>query len=527
MNYNGVGKWAASFKAPWTARKRYTARVLQSPVAPEASHPLVEYDGCGAVDPASILSAITNSSFSTETGRLVAFGPRAVEVLVRVHNAQRGARTIQPETYAHLTNNRLHKDRVSLKELKKRTSLTRVHLYDHARTCVACNKYTASPTKFAMTASSSFVLCPRCSADRTTMGQRGLVPLAMVQSCFSGSPLMHRILRAVAMVTRDGLMGLYAGGTGRGMLLRLQPLCGLGMGTSTAPAVLNKRRFYASNDYWWSLFPGHTPMAEKWKAFAWRLSKKAGGHNRHPLALLLMGSQLSSAGRGVFPPHVDSIWGKAGDVCMGMRAQAVAVDARTTSYICFRMPRATAVCVASVACVGVVRMLMSHKLSIDVTLIPPCVRGVGNDGDSVDGHVDARISCGHPADVHTHTHTHTIRFHNGEHLTYEHLWHAHTNLGATHIVVVGCLPRAIDMAAHSTNESLTSWKRGALLHELASANFHNITLAMDRLLWDTYHSLDVQKRVRQTHNPNNPPFHSPISMRDLSLVASRVSHFIF
>ncbi len=522
MNYNAVGRWAGSFKAPWTWRKKYSARALGVAVAPDASHPLVEYDGSGVVDPSSILCAITNSSFSAETGRLVAFGPRAVEVLVRVHNAQRGARKIEAVTYAHLTNDRLHRDRVSLKELKKRTSLSRVH-YDESRTCVSCNKYTASPVKFAMTAKSSFVLCGSCSADRMSMGSRGLVPLVMVRSCFSGSPVMKRMLRAVGMVTRDGLMGLYAGGTGRGMLLRLQPLCGLGMGASTAPAVVNKRRFYASNDYWWCLFPGETRMAETGKCFAWRLSKKAGGHNRHPLALLLMGSELSSTGRGVFPAGVDKLWGKSGDVCMGMGAQAVVVDARTTSYLCFRLPRSSSVHVASVACVGVVRALMSAKLKVGVWLIPLCVRGVGKDGDCVDGHVDARVSCGHPCDVDGGV----IRFYNGEYLTYEHLWHCLRRLGATEIVVVGCVSRAIEMGSRCANESLTSWKHGGVLHELAFVKFHGVEVSMDRLGWDAYDSVAVQKRVREASAPTSAAFVSSVSMRDLSLVASRVARFIF
>ena len=279
MHYHAVSRWAGA-NTSHRSNGKLKWRQLAVPIPHDASHPLIEYDSSGTATHASLLQAITNSSFDPHTGKLVAIGPTGVDVLVRIHNAQLGSRNVARGSFSHLTNCRSFCDRDLLKDLKRRTSSSRVHLYDETRTCISCNKHTSLPKKYAASGASKFILCPVCFQERTTMGTKGLVPLAMMTSCFSGSPLLVKMIRTLACVTREGVMGITKGDSHRGLLLRLQPLGGMGS-DPTGKDGTKKKRFRASNDYWWSLFPGNTDLANAWKCFVWRLTKAGSAHNRN------------------------------------------------------------------------------------------------------------------------------------------------------------------------------------------------------------------------------------------------------
>ena len=521
MHYHAVSNWAGAN----TSNRVYgklKCRHLAVPIPPEASHPLVQYDANGTATHPSLLQAITNSAFDPHTGKLIAIGPTAVDVLVRLHNAQLGARNIASSSFSHLTNACRFRDRELLKDLKRRTSSSRVHLYDETRTCISCNKHTSEPKKYAASGASKFILCPTCFDDRSTMGSRHLVPLSMMASCFSGSPLLCKMLRFLACVTRAGIMGLSTGGTHRGLLLRLQPLGGMGREPpSGTQKKSTKKRFCASNDYWWSLFPGNTERANAWKNFVWRLSKAGSAHNRNPLALVASAAQITSTGRATFPETmVDRLWGKEGDLCMGMSSQTVVVDTKTTTYLTFRIPGSlpSPVCVASVACVGVARALFAGQLTINVHLVPLCV---GSE-KRTNSDVDARLSSGFPADVKNGA----VSFYNGETITHEHLWHCFHVLGAHLINVTGAIARAVKAAEHTNGESNSAWKHGGVFHEIATVPFHRINVHHDLLAWDAYDSLALQKNVRNESQSSHNVFKHSISLNDIVLVALRAHQII-
>jgi hypothetical protein len=518
MHYHAVGHWAAVNTTNRSNAKLRHRRVA-TPTPPEASHPLVQYDANGAVSYASLLQAVTNSSFDARTGKLVAVGPTGVDVLVRIHNAQLGARNVPAGSYDHLTNSNSFQDRELLKDLKRRTSSSRVHLYDVTRTCISCNTYTSQPKKYAPSGKTHFVLCPVCFKERTTMGTQHLVPLAMMKSCFSSNPLLVRMIRYVACVTRDGVMGIARGSTHRGLLMRIQPIGGMGNAPANSPT--KKRRFCASNDYWWSLFPDNTDRANAWKSFVWRLSKTGAAHNRHPVALVATAALLTSTGRASFSEDVvDRLWGKAGDLCMAMSAQSVAVDTKITNYLTFKLPKSATVHVASVACVGVVRALFAGQLEIHVRLVPLCA---GADKQN-DHEVDPRRSTGYPADVHDGA----VAFCNAEAITHEHLWHCYHNLGARRIILKGSVAQAAKAAQHVEGESTAAWKHGGVFCEFATTPFYGLTVCRHLLAWDAYDSLDIQKRVRDEAQqaPRTPPFTHPVTLKDLCLVGSRAHRFV-
>ncbi len=521
MHYHAVSRWAGANTSHRTFGK-LKCRNLDVPIAPEASHPLVQYDANGTATHPSLLQAITNSSFDPSTGKLIAIGPTGVDVLVRIHNAQLGTRNIARSSFSHLTNACMFRDRELLKDLKRRTSSSRVHLYDETRTCISCNKHTSHPKKYAPSGPSKFTLCPTCFDDRSTMGSRHLVPLSMMTSCFSGSPLLRKMISSLACVTRAGIMGLSTGGTHRGLLLQLQPLGGMRPDPpSGAQKKSTKKRFCASNDYWWSLFPQNTERANAWKNFVWRLSKAASAHNRNPLALVASAAQLTSTGRAIFPEStIDRLFGKEGDVCMGMAAQAVVVDTKTTAYLTFRIPGSPSppVCVASVACVGVIRALFAGKLTINVHLVPLCV---GSE-KRTDSEVDATRSSGFPANVKDGA----VSFCNGEAITYEHLWHCFQTLGAQIINVTGAIASAAKAAEHTNGESNCAWKHGGVFHEIATVPFHGINILHDLLAWDAHDSVAIQKSIRDESQTPTNAFKHPTMLNDLVLVASRAHKFI-
>jgi len=314
-------------------------------------------------------------------------------------------------------------------------------------------------------------------------------------------------------------MGLSTGGTHRGLLLQLQPLGG--MRPDPPSGEPKKKRFCASNDYWWSLFPGNTDRANAWKNFVWRLSKAASAHNKNPLALVANAAQITSTGRTIFPENtVDRLWGKEGDLCMGMAAQAVVVDTKTTTYLTFRMPGTPSppVCVASVACVGVIRALFAAHLTINVHLVPLCV---GSE-KRTDCEVDARTSSGFPADVKDAT----VSFCNGEAITHEHLWHCFHVLGAQIINVTGAIACAAKAAEHTNGESNSAWKHGGVFHEFATVPFHSINVIHDLLAWDAHDSVTLQKNIRDESQTRTNAFGHPIPLNDLVLVATRAHKFI-
>ena len=536
MHFHAMHRWGATCTMPRSSTRALRHKPLKANVPIEASHPLVEYDADGSPDIRTIITAITNTCFDKTTGYVVAIGPDGLKTMVRIHNAQMGSKHIDHNIYGHLQNKRLFRNRKPLPQLQKLTTTSRnAGLHDETKTCIACNKFTAHPKTLTTIPPRKHVLCPACYTERTTMGAKGLVTIAIMLSCFSRHPLMTRMIRVLSKVTRTGVIGIAAGSTHRGLLRQLQPIGAMAAEVQRRSTKLKIiRRTTASLDYYRSLYPmptqggratadDHNRRLTAHLKFAQRLTKKAEGHNRHPLALLRLNHKLSSTGRATFPPDVDRVWGKQGDLCTGLTSQTATLDTHTAAYVTFRKPTETTVCAASVACMGVIRTLLAYKIAISVALHPASI-----DQDEPDS-IDATQTAGFQKDVHSGT----VTFTRGECITYEHLWHCIRRLsGVKKIIIIGSLEDAINSDAPVTSQSLTAWKHGGTFHELATVPFHNLTVATHRLAWDRYDTVNDQKIARESSKRHaaltlTPFKHTDnITLPDIALVAVRMAKII-
>lgn len=451
-------------------------------------HPIIQCSvATGIAVPHTVLAAYIGSSYSKTTGKITHVGPTAISRIVDLHNVW-SHNKITDASCAHLTGS-MWSDRLPLQDTKRRRATKIESLVGN--TCIRCAKYVHKPARYAATKRNTYVLCEPCATSYSTLDHKRLVPLVMAKSCFSGNRMITDMLDRLGNLTRFDIVGLLSTKTNKGVSIVLQPIGNLGF-----PGGESKRRVTASITFWTCLAPDNDTRAVEWLAIAQRTTKKNNKHNQLIQSIVAKTSQLTSRGRARFSKNETQRLVGAnmqGEVFVAIKGakHPGGVDTRKTDYISFRVDGLEGVFLVATACAAVLKAIVQQKVAVEVHLAPRAAGSAALPSRFEDTPcVDCRTTPGFEADVVDGA----IVFTNTEHLTWEHIWRAIATLGATSIVVVGSVRKAIEAA--SVAAALNSWKAGHTFWELATALGGHVTVVNTFLSWDL-HPPQLMDKIRE------------------------------